>query len=311
MANAAQLSGSGAGKGLLLCGVSVVAFGVLPWRFTKGGGKRNPEELEKRISAALLEGHPSWLIENVNNDVLQSETLESALTDRPCRTRLFGKLEMVELYSTAFVGMTGNGLTPGRDLVRKIIVSSLDAKTEVPALRRFPLADEAWLAHIRAHRGALLGAVLTIWRFGRQREQAGHLKTGETLGSYERWCRWARDPLLALGCQDPVGRIHELRAADPARESLDELFGAWWEHHQDRWVSPASRLPAGTEALAAAVRELADRENRGPQHLRTFLNRLDNTRAAGFVFERFKDPKAPSIPSTYRIKHAAPAGRSS
>jgi putative DNA primase/helicase len=155
-----------------------------------------------------------------------------------------------------------------------------------------------------------LSAVLTIWRYGRQLDQAGSLEAGEALGSYERWCRWCRDPLLALGCQDPVARIHELRAADPARENLAELFGIWWENHQDKWVSPVTRMPAGAEALAAEVRGLADRENRGPQHLRTFLNRLDNTRAAGFVFEGFKDPRAPTIPSTYRIKRAVPAGGS-
>ncbi|MGC2198608.1 MAG: hypothetical protein WA633_00450, partial [Stellaceae bacterium] len=77
MVNAAQLSGSGSGKGLLLCGISLIGFGVLPWRFTKGGSKRNPEELEKRLSAALLDAHPCLLLENVNSAVLQSETLES------------------------------------------------------------------------------------------------------------------------------------------------------------------------------------------------------------------------------------------
>jgi hypothetical protein len=300
MANAAQFSGSGSGKGLLLCGVSIIAFGVLPWRFTKGGSKRNPEELEKRISAALLDAHPSLLLENVNDATLQSETLESALTNRPCRTRPFGKLEMVELYSTAWIGMTGNGLTPGRDLVRKIIVTSLDARTEVPALRKFPLADEAWLAHVTARHGELLSAVLTIWRFGRQRERAGCLAAGEPLGSYDRWCRWCRDPLLALGCQDPVGRIHELREADPQRENVAELFATWSSLHKEAYVTQ--------KALADEVRAIADPRNQGPQYLRTFLNRLDGTRSAGFVFERYKDPKHPTMPSTYRLKRTEPTG---
>jgi putative DNA primase/helicase len=299
--NAPQLSGSGSGKGLLLCGVWMIAFGVRPWRFTQGG-KRNDEEREKRISAALLEAHPCLLLENVNNASLQSETLESALTDRPARTRPFGKLEMVELYSTASIGITGNGLTPARDLVRKVIVTTLDPRTEVPALRRFPHPDEAWLAHLNIQRAALLGAALTIWRFGRQREAAGKLVPGEAFGSYDQFCRWCRDPLLALGCQDPVGRIHELRAADPQRELLAELFVAWWEHHQDRWVAPTNRnQPAGTAVLADAVRVIADPDGRGPQHLRSFLNRLDGTRAAGFVFERFKDPARPAVPASYRI----------
>ncbi len=310
MVNAAQLSGSGSGKGLLLCGVSVIAFGVPPWRFTKGGSKGNPEELEKRVCAALLGAHPFLLLENVNNAVLQSETLESVLSDRPCRTRLFNTLEMVELYSTALIGMTGNALTPGRDLVRKVIVTSFDARTEVPALRKFPLATEAWLAHIKARRGELLSAALTIWRFGRQQEQTGCLAAGEAFGSYEQWCRWCRDPLMMLGCKDPVVQIHELREADPQRENLAEIYTTWWECHANKWVSPATRLPTGAEPLAAAVREIinADGKTSTPQALRTFLNKLHKNRSAGFVFERYNDPKHPTIPSTYRIQRTAPEG---
>jgi hypothetical protein len=55
----------------------------VPLTFTKGGGKHNPDELEKRLAAALLEAAPCIALENVNNATLQSETLESVLTDRP------------------------------------------------------------------------------------------------------------------------------------------------------------------------------------------------------------------------------------
>jgi hypothetical protein len=33
------------------------------------------------------------------------------------------------------------------------------------------------------------------------------LARGKPLGGFEKWSQWARDPLLALGCQDPVERI--------------------------------------------------------------------------------------------------------
>jgi hypothetical protein len=301
MVNAPQISGSGTGKGLLLCGLSIIAFGVLPVRFSHGG---NPEELEKRISAALLEARLSVVLENLNNTTVLSATLESALTDRPCYTRQFRTLELVELVSSTWLGITGNGSTPGRDLVRKVIVATLNAHTEVPTLRKFALADNDWLDHLRNQRAALLSAALTIWRFGRQREAAGKLDAGLDFGSYTQFCRWCRDPLLALGCQDPVGRIHALRAADPEREDLAELYSAWWQHHEDRWVSPATRPPSGAERLAPAVRKIVDPDKKGPQWLRSKLNRLDGNRDAGFVFERFKDPKHPTSPSTFRIMRA-------
>lgn len=53
-------------------------------------------------------------------------------------------------------------------------------------------------------RTELLAALLTIWRWGRLTKG---MKTGRTLGSFEQWCGWVRDPLLALGCKDPADRV--------------------------------------------------------------------------------------------------------
>jgi hypothetical protein len=59
-----------------------------------------------------------------------------------------------------------------------------------------------------------LAALLTIWRCGCL---ADGLMQGITLGSYEQWCGWVRDPLLTLGCRDPVERMSEAKARDPFR----------------------------------------------------------------------------------------------
>ena len=183
--------------------------------------------------------------------------------------------------------------------MRKIIVSTLDPGVEVPSLRKFALAAQAWLAHLKVQRTTTQRCANGLG-FGRQQEEAGRLESGEAFGSFDQWCRWCRDPLVALGCQDRVARIHELRAADPQRELSAELLVTWWEHHKDEWVSQ--------KTLAEAVREIADPEKRGPQYLRTRLNGFDGTRSAGFVFERFKDPNRPTMPSTYRLTQAAPRG---
>ena len=48
--------------------------------------------MEKRISAALLEGGPAVLLDNFNNITLRSASLDSALTERPSKVRQFRTL---------------------------------------------------------------------------------------------------------------------------------------------------------------------------------------------------------------------------
>jgi putative DNA primase/helicase len=123
-----------------------------------------------------------------------------------------------------------------------------------PSLRRFPLPDREFLADVERRRPELLGAVLTIWRFGRQ--NAGRLTVGRAPGSYSAWARWCRDPLLTLGCRDPVERLEELAAADPYRQDERAIFTAWWEHHLSELVL--------AKDLHLQVKRLIRSRRRGP-----------------------------------------------
>jgi len=40
-----------------------------------------------------------------------------------------------------------------------------------------------------------------------------------------------RDPLLVLGCRDPVERVEMLKAHDSYRQKIAELFKTWWRHY--------------------------------------------------------------------------------
>jgi hypothetical protein len=72
-----------------------------------------------------------------------------------------------------------------------------------------------------SRRTELLAALLTIWRWGRI---ATDLKVGLPLGSFPQWCHWVRDPLLTLGCHDPVERVREAKEHDSRRQVLADLF---------------------------------------------------------------------------------------
>jgi hypothetical protein len=267
---APEVSGAGSGKGLLVRAICAVAFGIRPRAFTAGHDR---QELDKRIVAELVEAAPALFLDNVNGAVLRSETLASVLTERPARVRVLGATRMVALNCTAFIAVTGNGLSVSEDLARRFVLCGLDAKCEDPETRSF---RPGFLDDIERRRAELLSAAVTIWRYGRQHRN--EMRCGRPLGSFETWCEQVRDPLLMLGCQDPVERVQLVKAQDPYRQRIAELFRAWGHRYGDTPVKAAD--------LDERVRQIIDPQGRGRQYVATYLGKLSGTRAAGFVLTR-------------------------
>jgi hypothetical protein len=287
---APSVSGAGSGKGLLVRAICAIAYGLRPRAFTPGSDRH---ELDKRLAAELIEAQPVVFLDNVNGVALRSDTLASVLTERPCRVRQLGQTRMLQMNSTAFIAVTGNGLTVSEDLARRFNHCELDAGCEDPELRPFP---PGFLENIERNRGALLGAVLTIWRYGRQ--NAGELARGKPLGSFETWAAWCRDPLLDLGCRDPVERIGVLKSKDLRRQQIAELFTAWWTYHQSR--------PIAASDLDLHIKAIIDPQGRGRQYIAAALIRLAGTRAAGFVLTR-QEPVGTWTAGTYALMQVAPS----
>ena len=287
LVTAPAVSGAGSGKGLLVRAICAIAFGIRPRAFTPGSDR---QELDKRLVAELIEAQPALFLDNVNGVALRSDTLASVLTERPARVRVLGQSRMVPLNSTALVAITGNGLTVTEDLARRFIPCELDARCEDPESRPF---SPGFLDQIADRRAELLAAVLTIWRWGRQ--NATGLTRGKPLGSFEGWAEWCRDPLLALGCRDPVERIEALKANDPRRQRIADLFRTWWEQH--------GATPMKANELAEPVKVIADPQERGRQYLATFLSGLAGTHAAGFVLTR-QEPAGKWAAATYVLTRA-------
>ncbi|WP_431270274.1 hypothetical protein [Dankookia sp. P2] len=263
-------SGSGTGKGLLVRSACAIATSAKPRAITAGNTEA---ELEKRIVAALVAADPVVFLDNVNNRELKSDALASAMTESPAQVRVLGLTENASLNSTAFVAITGNGLKLSEDLVRRFIPTNLDARMENPESRSF---KGDFLAETLAARDRLLACLIAIWRWGRQ--LGAELPAGQPLGSYPQWGRWCRDPLLALGCVDPVLLIARAKTTDPNRQRLGELFEEWFSKH--------GSAPVKASELASSVLWLIDRENQERQNIRAILGRMEGTRARGYVLNR-------------------------
>jgi len=226
------ISGSGVGKGLLAKAPSLVAFGELPQIVSLGSG----DEFEKGLIGTLLRSGHSILIDNLNSRTLRSNTLCSALSERPAFLRALGLSRLIPINSTALTSLTGCALNIGRDLVRRTITIDLDAKIEDPEQREF---QGDFLTDITAQRLELLQYALTILRWARQNPTA--LKHGLQLGNYGQWCNWVPDPLFTLDCPDPVARLAKLKITDPDRINVFDIFETWFRLHFDNWVT-ASQL---------------------------------------------------------------------
>jgi hypothetical protein len=122
-----NLSGSGAGKGLAVRCIMQVAYGRQPGSIAQTTTK---EELDKLVSAALIEAVFAIFLDNFNDMTLSSSVLASALSERPTKVRQFGRLQLVLLNALAFIALTGNGLILSKDIVRRFIRVELDARVE-------------------------------------------------------------------------------------------------------------------------------------------------------------------------------------
>ncbi len=119
------------------------------------------------------------------------------------------------------------------------------------------------------------------------------------MGSFEDWCRWVRDPLLTLGCRDPVERVELIKAQDPHRQRVVEVFQTWDRYHGDAPVKAAE--------LAEQVLKIIDSVGRGRQYVASCLAGLAGTRSAGFVLLRQEAVGAWGA-ATYSLQQTASTG---
>jgi hypothetical protein len=293
LCNGPRFSGAGTGKGLLVKAICVIASGVKPAAFTSG---HNAEELDKRLTAALIEARPAVFLDNFNSKELKSDILASALTENPAMVRVMGQTKNVPLHTHTFIGINGNAIEVAEDMARRLLVVRIDAQMENPELRKFA---PGFLDQVFTSRGTLLTDAITIWRWGRQNK----VKAGKTLGSYETWGQWCRDPLLALGMRDPVDRVAEIKAADPRRRALVAVFEAWRGAHGDAAVKASELAENVIEHIDTKAGHKSDGSLKASrQWVTRFLERNINARVGGYVLTKSEEGPPSKRVAKYQLQ---------
>jgi hypothetical protein len=246
----------GAGKGKAARALAVIAAGGLPAVITEG---HNDEETEKRISAAVLQGAPAILIDNLQRP-LASTTLESILTDPVVRIRKFGSLsDDVVTECRALALVTANNAALRRDLLRRTLHIRIVVNTDKPELRRFDFdpVDEA-----RRTRARLLGAAFTIARaWHRKRDLPEHAAIRErTLGSFEIWANMVAGAVEWLTGTNPIDAIEARRDTDATAEAEQAIVCQLYEKFAEENFTAAEAAAGLTlESWSAVITVKSDK----------------------------------------------------
>jgi hypothetical protein len=177
-------------------------------------------ETEKRLGAALLQGQAMVAIDNVNSE-LRGDALCQML-DRPLvAVRPLGISRLVPIESRSTVFATGNNIRVAGDLVRRVLICSLNPDMERPELRKF---NSNPVETVLNSRGRYIAACLTVVR---AYLAAGCPNTLPPLASFEDWSRLVRSALVWLGRADPVTTMEAARAEDPELDAIRRVLAAW------------------------------------------------------------------------------------
>ncbi len=254
------------------------------------------DELEKRLAAALMAGQTLISLDNVNGE-LGGDFLCQVIERPIVQPRILGKSETPKIESRATCFATGNNIRLVGDMIRRVVVCSLDPDMERPETREF---ENNPFDEILANRGLYVAAALTVVR---AYVVAGCPNTLPALASFEDWSRLVRSALVWLGRADPVETMKAAREDDPTTSALTMLFASWHDavqgnaHTTGEIVNTSNSEIMGQKShpgLREALFEVAE-DRRGdisPKALGKYLSRFKNRKVAGLkLIEAGKDRK--------------------
>ena len=210
----------GSGKSYLCRLITIFAT---PQYGTPSTFPKDDEECRKFLLAELLRAPAVIEFDNLTGDLVAHKSLCIALTSEHMTDRVLGVSKTATVSTRALFLSSGNNVGPVQDMTRRCITIHLNPECETPAMRTFK--RPGLVKEIQSQRGKYVSAALTIVRAW---ISAGRPRTDcPSLAGYDEWSNLCRQPLLWLGCDDPVKSVFDAMADDPDRETLEQLLRAW------------------------------------------------------------------------------------
>ncbi|MBB5660364.1 hypothetical protein [Brevundimonas halotolerans] len=238
-------------------------------------------EAIKVILAMLLEKPPVILFDDMQTDWKPFGAINKALTSHTTTERLLGKSGTATARTNSLFLGTGNNTGPIKDMRRRVVTARLAAKSSLRTFERNPQKQ------ISKHRSVYVGFALTIIQ-----AFLLHGKRDDTLtsiGSYEDWSRFCREPLIWLGEPDPALSLINQVKDNTDDEALAVLLKLWRDLYHDEsmtvreLLSEAPRKPKLQEIIDEILG--VERGASPPHLLGQYLKRHRGVRVNGLRIE--------------------------
>ena len=181
---------------------------------------KDEQEMGKIAIAQILANKKVVIFDNLVDDIKPFPTLCSLITSQEIEGRVLGRSQIIKGSTKILLLSSGNNIDPTADMTRRVITINLDPKIEIPALRRF--SSPNLLDKVREERHRYISDVLTIvlaWiQSGKPRANV------PSIGSFNQWSDFCRQPLLWLGLEDPVQSMVHAIKYDPQRLAEGRLI---------------------------------------------------------------------------------------
>ncbi|OWY13520.1 hypothetical protein B6V73_17175 [Thioclava sp. JM3] len=213
---------------------------------------RNEEERRKALFSALQTQKNFLVYDNVAGE-MDSATFASFLTSREWTDRVLGRSGERTVRNASATVLTG--INPGfsPELQRRLSLIKLDAKIPNPSERVGFKIKGDFKSHIRAHRGEIIAACLTLVQHWINKDMPA--ASGKALASFERWHVTLGGILEAAGFKTFQANRKDLDAVTYVEDDpMQVLIEAWYSRARDRVDA------MGMDADSGELRDLAKLE---------------------------------------------------
>ena len=181
------------------------------------------DEAVKVILALLLTTPAVIDFDDMEHDWFAHGIIKRMFTNPTITDRILGVSKTATVGTRSLFLGSGNNVGPQRDLLRRVMVINLNARTDSAVSIQY---EGAPLETLRADRGRFVADALTLimaW------QRAGQPRAAvPNLASYgKQWADYCRHPLIWLGLPDPAAGLFEQIRHDPDADHLAHLLSAW------------------------------------------------------------------------------------
>ncbi|MXO74811.1 hypothetical protein GRI40_06200 [Altererythrobacter aerius] len=232
---------SGTGKSLL-CGVISKYAG--PGHGLMMSYPQSAEEATKSVLASLLTSPAVILFDDMDGDWKPYGPINRMLTSESTTDRVLGASKMATVNTCTLVLGSGNNTGPVGDLLRRVLVIKLDARSASPATLEY---EGDPIAAIEANREAFVADVLLVveaWQAAGSPK--GDLPPVASYGGL--WSDYCRHALVWLGLSDPAAGLIDQMRHDPHAELLEDFLRAWHQMHGERSITVRKLVQTAVEA---------------------------------------------------------------